>query len=494
MQGREHPNKLSEAIQIVRSKGNGTVEKRNLSTQVKGEVPVPVLAGSCMAAIVLILVFSIFMYLRKRHVAKQKLDQAARELLTTIRTHKLYKAVVAPTQQRESHKTEWVTARYHNLNSVPTYPQKQNYSDPDIRRELQEKTSKDCRRHSALAELTDYALSRRQSSFSAATELMNTRKQTDSESISVSRGNHKKQNNNAELMRSFSSTDAEQSVNKHEEKEPEIVLTMHHDNGENVLRVRVISISGMSHKSEESHVFFNLILLPSKRGNCKSGVYKISDTTTIEEDFIFPKISMDDIDKSVLKITVFVRSNLKKPKDVTFGDAYIQCCGSPMDCITPVCCKVLTSNRRWRRKSTSFKLMVQELGSLLILLEYQPQGKRIKVLLRKAFNIPKSDRKIGQPGHYVIINLLQDNKVIESKVSRPIAGYNPIWNQPYLFTINNDNMVGYSMEFVLMRGRLYTKDSVIGHVILGDKSSPIGQRHWQSSKTGEIEMWHNIIP
>ncbi|KAL3866184.1 hypothetical protein ACJMK2_043512 [Sinanodonta woodiana] len=447
-----------------------------------------------MVAVILVLIFSIFIYLRKRHVAKQKLDQAARELLATIRTHKLYKAVLAPTQHGESHKTEWVAARYHNLNSVPTYPQKQNNSDFDNRRELKATTSKDCRRHSALSELTDYIHSRRQLSVSAVTELRNTSKETDSESISISRSNLKKQNNNAELMRSLSSTDAEQSLNKHEDKEPDIVLTMKHDNAENTLRVRVISISGIAHKSEESHVFFNLILLPSKSGNCKSELYKISDTTTIDEDFILPNISQEDIDKSVLKITVFVKNNLKKPKDVTFGDAYVQCCGSTMDCITPVSCKVLTSTRRWRRKSTSFKLMLQELGSLLVLLEYQPQGKRIKVLLRKAFNIPRSDRKIGQPGHYVIINLLYDNKVIESKLTRPIAGYNPIWNQPYLFTVNKDNMTGYSMEFILMRERIYTKDSVIGHVILGDESSPTEQRHWQLSKTVETEMWHNIIP
>ena len=51
------------------------------------------------------------------------------------------------------------------------------------------------------------------------------------------------------------------------------------------------------------------------------------------------------------------------------------------------------------QESTAEKYLFADLGSLFVCLEYQLAAKRMKVMVRKACNLPKSDRLIGRPGN-----------------------------------------------------------------------------------------------
>ncbi|CAJ1048742.1 synaptotagmin-4 [Xyrichtys novacula] len=137
------------------------------------------------------------------------------------------------------------------------------------------------------------------------------------------------------------------------------------------------------------------------------------------------------------------------------------------------------------------------LGQLFILLQYQSLANRIKVMVRKAENLAKLTRIPGAPDHYVVINLRQDGKVIGTKETKGVSGPNPVWNAPFLFDLppGDITQLPLVLEFIVMQGRLYTKSSVLGRVLIGGDVSEAGQGHWKemcSRGQTETARWHNI--
>nr|XP_020472773.1 synaptotagmin-4-like isoform X1 [Monopterus albus]XP_020472774.1 synaptotagmin-4-like isoform X1 [Monopterus albus] len=137
------------------------------------------------------------------------------------------------------------------------------------------------------------------------------------------------------------------------------------------------------------------------------------------------------------------------------------------------------------------------LGQLFILLQYQTLGQRIKVMVRKGENLAKLTRIPGAPDHYVVINLRQEGKIIGTKETKGASGSNPIWNAPFLFDLPPGDITELPLvlEFIVMQGRLYTKSTVLGHVLIGRNASDAGQAHWKEMcSRGQIETarWHTI--
>ncbi|XP_069029911.1 synaptotagmin-5 [Embiotoca jacksoni] len=137
------------------------------------------------------------------------------------------------------------------------------------------------------------------------------------------------------------------------------------------------------------------------------------------------------------------------------------------------------------------------LGQLFILLQYQTLAQRIKVMVRKAESLAKLTRIPGAPDHYVVINLRQDGKVIGTKETKGVRGPNPIWNAPFLFDLppGDITQLPLVLEFIIMQGRLYTRSSVLGRVLIGGDASEAGQGHWREMcNLGQMETarWHTI--
>ncbi|CAL8359872.1 unnamed protein product [Gadus morhua 'NCC'] len=139
------------------------------------------------------------------------------------------------------------------------------------------------------------------------------------------------------------------------------------------------------------------------------------------------------------------------------------------------------------------------LGQLFILLQYQALAQRLKVMVRKAESLVKLTRMPGAPDHYVVINLRQDGKVIASKETKGTAGSNPVWNAPFLFDLPAGDIseLPLLLEFAVMQGRLYTKSSVLGSVLIGCAAPEAGQGHWKEMcRRGQLETarWHTVQP
>ncbi|CAL8350065.1 unnamed protein product [Merluccius merluccius] len=148
-----------------------------------------------------------------------------------------------------------------------------------------------------------------------------------------------------------------------------------------------------------------------------------------------------------------------------------------------------------RRKSSAAPC--RALGQMFILLQYQAPAQRVKVMIRKAESLVKLTRMPGAPDHCVVINLRQDGKVITTKETKAVGGPNPVWNAPFLFDLPSGDITQLPLvfEFVVMQGRLYTKSSVLGSVLIGCSAPEAGQGHWKEMcSRGQLETarWHTI--
>ncbi|XP_048825294.1 synaptotagmin-5-like [Brienomyrus brachyistius] len=141
----------------------------------------------------------------------------------------------------------------------------------------------------------------------------------------------------------------------------------------------------------------------------------------------------------------------------------------------------------------------RDLGQLFILLQYQSPAHRVKVMVRKAESMARLSRMPGAPDHYVVIKLRHKGTVIETKETKGASGYNAVWNAPFLFDLPQGDITQLALvlEFVIMQGRVFTKSSMLGRVLIGSEAPEEGKAHWvemYSRDRVETARWHAIQP
>lgn len=59
------------------------------------------------------------------------------------------------------------------------------------------------------------------------------------------------------------------------------------------------------------------------------------------------------------------------------------------------------------------------------------------------------------PGHYVIVHLHHEGHIIDTKETKSVSGYSPVWNAPFLFTLpaGDIQQQQLALEFVVMQVR-----------------------------------------
>lgn len=169
--------------------------------------------------------------------------------------------------------------------------------------------------------------------------------------------------------------------------------------------------------------------------------------------------------------------------------------------INPTKCKLkksVSSQETLAHRKTSV-CVPKVLGQVFLLLQYQSLAQRIKLMVRKADDLAKLTKIPGTPDHYVVINMRLDGKVIATKETKGASGLSPVWNAPFLFDLPPGDVTELPLlfEFIIMQGRLYTKSSVLGRVLIGSSASEEGRSHWKEVLSrGQIETarWHSIQP
>ena len=83
------------------------------------------------------------------------------------------------------------------------------------------------------------------------------------------------------------------------------------------------------------------------------------------------------------------------------------------------------------------------------------------------------------------------------KQTKPQKGSTPVWNQPFLFDVPSHVIKNYSLEFLVKRGKLLSRDEVVGHVTVGPDSTQSGTAHWREITESyglESTKIHNLLP
>ncbi|XP_019935372.2 synaptotagmin-4 [Paralichthys olivaceus] len=272
------------------------------------------------------------------------------------------------------------------------------------------------------------------------------------------------------------------------------------------LVVNILGLSGASRR--RSGVFVRTSLPPL----CPSPQQTASRRRSLSPDlhsqsFVLQVGSVEELRTCTLRLAVYSR-DFSGLREAALGVVELPC--EQMDWepdVTTTHTKQLSPTKSKLKKSVSSLealghrkssvCVPRALGQLFILLQYQTLAQRIKVMVRKAENLAKLTRIPGAPDHYVVINLRQDGKVVATKETKGVSGPNPVWNAPFLFDLppGDITQLPLILEFIIMQGRLYTKSSILGCVLIGSDASEAGQGHWKEMcSRGQIETarWHAI--
>ncbi|XP_072321852.1 synaptotagmin-5 [Eucyclogobius newberryi] len=275
------------------------------------------------------------------------------------------------------------------------------------------------------------------------------------------------------------------------------------------LVVNILSVSGTSKKRSSVFVRASLPpLCPSPQP--LSSTRRRSLSPEVHSQSVLLRVGpVEELHVCTLRLAVYSK-DFSGLREAMLGLVEMPC--EQMDLTSDTTCtftREITPTKNKLKKSVSSQetlvhrktsvCVPKVLGQVFILLQYQSLAQRIKLMVRKAEHLARLTRIPGTPDHYVVINMRQDGKVIATKETKVAGGLNPIWNAPFLFDLPPGDVTQLPVlfEFIIMQGRLYTKSSVLGHVVIGNSGPEEGQAHWgEMLNRGQIETarWHIIQP
>ncbi|XP_042331658.1 synaptotagmin-11-like [Sceloporus undulatus] len=289
---------------------------------------------------------------------------------------------------------------------------------------------------------------------------------------------------------------------------PHLHFTLFYSQAEALLTVTVIGVSHLPKGLRSSrNSYVKVYLLPKFVEPQRTSLCRKSLNPEFHEQFYFGRYSLEELQSLTLRFAVYAKE-FHHLKDSFLGEVMFPCAQATWTPgVSLAYTQELSTTKTKLKKCFSSQDMrfspsfsqPKSMGQLFILLQYQALANRIKVLIRKAENLGRLTRIPGTPDHYVVIQLYHDGKVLDTKETKSIAGYNPVWNTPFLFSIPAGDIQEQqlALEFTIMQARLYTRSCVVGRVLIGPHAPEMGQVHWKEMcSRGNVESarWHSIQP
>ncbi|XP_060611495.2 synaptotagmin-4-like [Anolis sagrei] len=289
---------------------------------------------------------------------------------------------------------------------------------------------------------------------------------------------------------------------------PHLHFTLFYSEAEALLTVTVVGVSRLPKGLRSSrNSYVKVYLLPKFVEPQRTSLCKRSLNPEFHEQFQFGRYGLEELQSLTLRFTVYAKE-FHNLKDSFLGEVMFPCSQATWNPRVPsVYTQELSTTKTKLRKSLSSQdislspsfCQPKSMGQLFLLLQYQALANRIKVLVRKAENLGRLTRIPGTPDHYVVIQLYHDGKVLDTKETKSVAGCNPVWNTPFLFSIPAGDIQEQqlALEFTVMQARLYTRSCLVGRVLIGPNAPEMGQVHWKEMcSRGNVESarWHSIQP
>ncbi|XP_062819328.1 synaptotagmin-4 isoform X2 [Anolis carolinensis] len=289
---------------------------------------------------------------------------------------------------------------------------------------------------------------------------------------------------------------------------PHLHFTLFYSEAEALLTVTVVGVSRLSKGLRSSrNSYVKVYLLPKFVEPQRTSLCRKSLNPEFHEQFHFGRYSLEELRSLTLRFTVYAKE-FHNLKDSFLGEVMFPCSQATWNPRVPsVYTQELSTTKTKLKKSLSSQdissspsfSQPKSMGQLFLLLQYQALANRIKVLVRKAENLGRLTRIPGTPDHYVVIQLYHDGKVLDTKETKSVAGCNPVWNTPFLFSIPAGDIQEQqlALEFTIMQARLYTRSCLVGRVLIGPNAPEMGQVHWKEMcSRGNVESarWHSIQP
>uniref|UniRef100_A0A7M4EI37 C2 domain-containing protein n=1 Tax=Crocodylus porosus TaxID=8502 RepID=A0A7M4EI37_CROPO len=191
--------------------------------------------------------------------------------------------------------------------------------------------------------------------------------------------------------------------------QPQLHFTLLYSQSEATLTVTVIGVSHLPKVSRSSHSsYVKVYLLPRFIEPQRTAVRRKSLNPEFQEQFQFGRYSLEELRRFTLRFAVYMKA--RSLKDLFIGEVMFPC-----------------AQVTWNPK-------------------HQTNVSYSLVPLSESLNSPV-------PDHYIVIHLYHDGKIIDTKETKGIAGYNPVWNTPFLFSIpaGDIQQQQLSLEFIVMQ-------------------------------------------
>lgn len=280
------------------------------------------------------------------------------------------------------------------------------------------------------------------------------------------------------------------------DNETVLTLCLEYHQANSVLNIDLQDVMDLPFKTQNSELFITAHLFPKSNEGINTKVVRMDEIVHFDEILQFSNVSLQDLEHCTIRLSLFSKK-MSKSKTNFIGEAFIQCTEINIKSPSPTRMEVVLQRKRLKKHSTADKHLNSNLGEIFVLLQYNSMAKRMKVFIRRAEHLPKSDRLLGQPVHYIILNIYLHGELIMTKETKTVSGYSPVWNQPFLFDIHNSTVGEHALELVIMRGRRHTRDGVIGRVVIAKNGPKSGVDHWLEMIrpcSHEVAKWHNILP
>lgn len=269
-----------------------------------------------------------------------------------------------------------------------------------------------------------------------------------------------------------------------EENLGRINFTLRYQFTEQTLEVRIIKAQSLPAKdfSGTSDPFVKILLLPDKKTKLETQVKRKNLNPIWNETFLFQDYPYTKVQERILHLQVLDYDRFSRNDPI--GEVNL-----------PLADVDLTQETVLWKSLVPSKKSSGKLGSILLSLCCSPASNRVTIIIIKCQNLMAKDIS-GKSDPYVKIwHTYKGKKIEKVKTSVKYSTLNPVYNESFVFNVQLERLRDTMFVITVMDKDKLSRNDVIGGLILGPRSSPSEQEHWNNmlqKPRQPVAQWHML--